>query len=101
MTTTKQKETKMKKAVVVTTKHRGVFFGYVEGDTSKRTLELKGARNCLYWPAETHGFLGLASKGPPKDARVGPAVNLKLHDITCVVECSKEATVQWEAEPWS
>lgn len=91
----------MERAVVVTTEFRGVFFGYAEGDTSERTLKLRKARNCLYWPVESHGFLGLASVGPLAGARVGPAVDIELQGVTCVADCTPEAVEKWEAAPWS
>ena len=55
------------KAVLVTTAHRGVFFGYAT-ETDGATIKLRAARNCIYWPAEQKGFLGLASNGPLKGA---------------------------------
>ena len=87
-------------AVLVTTAHRGVFFGYAT-DTSGSTIKLRGARNCLYWSASMKGFLGLASTGPDKQCRVGPAVTIELRDITCVAECEPAAVVAWESAPWS
>lgn len=85
--------------VLVTTSHRGVFFGYAE-DISGATIRLRAARNCLYWPASNKGFLGLASDGPKKGARVGPAADVELRDITCVARCTPEAVKAWEAAPW-
>jgi hypothetical protein len=87
------------RAVLVTTAHRGVFFGYAI-DTDGAIIKLRAARNCLYWPSENKGFLGLASMGPIKGARVGPAADIELRDITCVAECSTAATTAWEAAPW-
>ena len=88
------------RAVLVTTVHKGVFFGYADGETSGPTIKLKRARNCIYWPSENKGFLGLASEGPLEGARVGPAVNIELRDITCVAEVSDEAVERWEKSPW-
>lgn len=85
--------------VLVTTAHRGVFFGYAE-NTDGDTIKLKRARNCIYWPVENRGFLGLASDGPAKGARVGPAADIELRNITCVVECSAASVAAWEAAPW-
>lgn len=85
-------------AVVVTTSHRGVFFGYtsnIKGDV----ISLRRARNCIYW-REIRGFLGLAATGPNKECRVGPPVDIELHDITCVAKCTKEAVVEWEKGYW-
>jgi hypothetical protein len=87
-------------AVLVTTAHRGVFFGYatkVDGET----IALRAARNCIYWPAENKGFLGLAADGPKAGARVGPPANVELRDITCVAEVTPAAVTAWEKSPWS
>jgi hypothetical protein len=89
----------VERAVLVTTAHRGVFFGYAF-DTDGATIKLRAARNCISWPAENKGFLGLANMGPTKNARVGPAANIELRDITCVAECTPEAIAAWEAAPW-
>jgi hypothetical protein len=93
--------TKIKeRAVLVTTAHRGVFFGYAT-DTSGDIIQLRAARNCIYWPAENKGFLGLASKGPLKGSRIGPAADLELRKITAVAACTPEAIEAWEKAPWS
>lgn len=86
--------------VLVTTAHRGVFFGYA-AETGGASIKLSRARNCLYWDIATKGFLGLASTGPTKGCRVGPAADVELRDITCVAECTPAAAKAWEAAPWS
>jgi len=94
----------MKRAVVVTTEFRGVFFGYTNTtseETSGSTIKLSQARNCIYWPSKTHGFLGLAKVGPLPGAKIGPAVDIELQKITCIAECTPEAVKNWESEPWS
>ena len=88
------------RAVVVTTEHRGVFFGYA-GDTSGSTIKLRAARCCIYWPTENKGFLGLAADGPKKGAKVGPAADIELRGITCVAEVGPDAAKAWETAPWS
>lgn len=88
------------RAVLVTTEHRGVFFGYAK-DTSGETIKLRAARNCVYWPIENKGFLGLAAEGPKKGARIGPPADIELRAITCVAECTPAAVVAWEAAPWN
>ena len=92
-------KTTKERAVMVTTAHRGVFFGYAK-NTDGDTIKLRRARCCIYWTAENKGFLGLASHGPTKGARVGPAVDLELRDITSVSECTPDAIRAWEASPW-
>lgn len=93
---TKQTE---ERAVLVTTTHRGVFFGYAT-DIDGATIELRAARNCLYWPSENKGFMGLANMGPIKGARVGPAADIQLRDITSVALCTTAAVAAWESAPW-
>lgn len=88
------------RAVLVTTVHKGVFFGY-SVKTDGATIKLRAARNCIYWPSTHKGFLGLASMGPVDGARVGPAADIELRDITCVAECSEAATGAWEKAPWA
>jgi hypothetical protein len=88
------------RAVLVTTAHKGVFFGYAT-ETDGATIALRAARNCLYWGSDNKGFIGLASMGPLASARVGPAANIELRDITCVAEVSPEAVERWERAPWS
>jgi len=91
---------KNERAVLVTTEYRGVFFGYAI-KTDGATIKLRRARNCIYWPIANKGFLGLASMGPVDGAKIGPAADIELRNITCVAECSEDATRAWEAAPWS
>ena len=50
------------RAVLVTTEHRGVFFGYAT-DPDGDTITLRACRNAIYWSADVRGFLGLAATG--------------------------------------
>jgi hypothetical protein len=93
-------KTAKERAVLVTTAHRGVFFGYAT-DTTGAIIALRAARNCIYWPTSNHGFLGLAAEGPKSGARVGPPANIEVRDITCVAACTPEAVAAWEKAPWS
>ncbi len=88
------------RAVLVTTVHRGVFFGYAV-KTDGAIISLRAARNCIYWPSANKGFLGLASVGPIEGARVGPPADIELRDITCVAQCTDEAIRAWERAPWA
>jgi hypothetical protein len=97
MTKTKSKE----RAVIVTTEHRGVFFGYAT-DTDGDVIELKNARLCVYWSVDVKGFMGLAAGGPTKGCRIGPAVpSIELRKITSVVGVSADAVKAWESAPWA
>jgi hypothetical protein len=90
-----------KVAVVVTTAHKGVFFGYGE-PSDKATIRIEKARMCIYWSQDVKGILGLAATGPSKSSRVGPAVPaLTLRDVTSVIEASEDATKAWEGGPWA
>lgn len=86
--------------VLVTTVHKGVFFGYAE-DTSGFTIKLKRARNCIYWPIANMGFMGLAQHGPMEGAKIGPRADIELRDITSVSEVTTEAAKRWEDFKWS
>ena len=88
------------RAVVVTTAHRGVFFGYAT-ETGGETIKLRAARLCIYWSADLRGFMGLASAGPNNSCKVGPAADLELRNVTAVVECSEAAVKNWEKAPWN
>jgi len=88
------------RAVVVTTEHRGVFFGYAD-DTSGDVIKLRAARNCIYWSHGVRGFMGLAATGPDKQSKVGPAADIEVRKITSIIECTPEAVAAWEAQPWS
>ncbi len=89
-----------RRPVVVTTEYRGVFFGYAE-DTSGEAIRLSRARNCVYWPAEVRGFVGLATVGPLKGSRVGPPADIELRKVTAVLEVTPDAVARWEAAPWA
>lgn len=86
--------------VIVTTEHRGVFFGYAE-DTEGLRIKLRAARLCLHWSRDVKGFMGLASTGPTASCRIGPPADITLRKITAVLEVSPEAVAKWEAAPWA
>lgn len=88
------------RAVLVTTAHKGVFFGYAR-KTDGATIKLRAARNCIYWTTVEKGFLGLASTGPGLGCKIGPAADIELRDITCVAEVTDAAAAKWENAPWA
>lgn len=96
-------ETNGVRPVLVTTVHRGVFFGYLVGDASKEQVVLNRARNVTYWDAATRSFLGLAAQGPTNQCRVSAAAGAAstLFDITGVFVCTSEAVEKFEAGPWA
>jgi hypothetical protein len=89
----------MKVAVLVTTLHRGVFFGFAEEEKlSGRSIELADCRNCIFWDSSIGGFLGLASVGPNAKCKIGTqAESVLLHDVTSVSRVSEQAVQAWKA----
>lgn len=86
--------------VVVTTKHRGVFFGTVLRQIGSE-IHLADARVCVHWSAQTRGFVGLAVTGPLEGSRVSPAApEMEIVDVTSVTACSDAAVAQWESGLW-
>jgi hypothetical protein len=96
----KSKVLNRERAVLVTTAHRGVFFGYAT-ETDGETIALKRSRLCVYWSADVKGFMGLASTGPTSRCRIGPAADITLRSISAVAEVTPEAVRAWESAPWS
>lgn len=86
--------------VLVTTQHRGVFFGYEESRDGT-SIVLKRARNCVRWSG-TRGFVGLAANGPNDNCRIGPpAERLELLNITSIADVTAAAVDKWESAPWA
>ena len=89
--------------VVVTTEHRGVFFGYLDGqDDTAKTVKLTQAQMCVSWTAAIGGVLGLAASGPDKGCRVSPAIpRIVLQQVTAVMDATDEAAKAWSSRPWA
>lgn len=89
--------------VMVTTEHRGVFFGYVDpARVRDEQIELKDARLCVYWSTAMKGFMGLASIGPDASCKIGPKVeSITLRSITSVIAVTPAAVERWEKGPWA
>ena len=89
------------KPVLITTEFRGVFFGYLKSkadDKSPESITVKNARNCLYWHSSIGGFLGLASKGPDNNCKIGTKVDeLTLYKITSITPVTDEAAKKWDS----
>jgi hypothetical protein len=91
------------RAVLVTTEHRGIFFGYLIGDITKEQVKLRAVRNVVYFDTATKGFIGLASEGPTAACRVGPPAGDEstLFDITGVFAVTERAAKRFEDAPWA
>lgn len=85
-------------AILVTTKHRGVFFGLIPADTdlTSTTLALTDARMAIRW-GTTKGVAELAETGPTSGSKIGAKADLPcLHDITAVWAVTDVARQGWE-----
>lgn len=95
------------RAVVVTTSKRGVFFGRTSGSLQDAleatTLDLRGARMCMYWDSSRGGVLGLPEQGPGSACNVGERASgvteLPAEDITSITDCTPAATRAWDDAP--
>ena len=89
------------KPVLVTTAHKGVFFGYgVPSDAP--TTRIENVRMVVYWSADCRSVIGLAANGPTAGCKIGPkAPAITLRDVTAIVECTGEAAAKFEAFKWS
>lgn len=90
--------TKKTKKVIVTTKHRGVFFGALTNyDEDKARATLKNARMAIYW-GTTRGLYELAESGPTPTSKISAvAPRVTLHDVTSVIDVTQEAAKKFEA----
>lgn len=90
--------------VVVTTEHKGVFFGYLKAthDRTAKIVELTDCQMCVYWPANVQGVMGLAVTGPLRGSRVTPAVpRITLQDVTSIMDATSDAEKAWKDRPWA
>jgi hypothetical protein len=89
---------------VVTTAHRGVFFGFLApgADRAAKTAEITDAQMCVYWSSDVQGVLGLASAGPSARSKVTrPVPRITLQEVTAVIDATAEAVTSWQDRPWS
>jgi len=89
---------KNNKAVLITTEHRGVFFGFIKDDKKlPAEITLIGVRNCISWSSDIGGFLGLASVGPNQNCKIGKeVVESKFYKITSVTPVQEAAVEKWK-----
>ena len=97
MATTKRSTSTKAKArpVIVTTEHRGVFFGYAD-DTRGATIDLQNARMAIRF-GTTKGLMELAETGPTASSKISArAPKIEIRKITAVIEVSAAAAEAWE-----
>lgn len=84
------------KYVLLTTEHRGVFFGKLKEESKEHAI-LTEARCAIYF-GTTRGFLELCETGPTDKSRISSQVDeIKLYDITSISSVSDEAAKKWKA----
>ena len=85
------------KSILVTTEHRGVFYGEIDDDQdmNAKTMALKNARCAIRWET-TDGIAELAAVGPNPRSKIGAAADIEaLHDITAVWAVTDGAKDRW------
>ena len=96
----KEKTMEDSRAVVVCTKYRGVFFGYLSGPEGA-VVTLTNVRMCVYWDTSVRGVLGLASHGPSEKCRITrPVDSISLRGVTAIMDTTDIAVKAWESSPW-
>lgn len=84
------------RAVLVTTEHRGVFFGHLESQENNSVV-LTECRCAIYWNTKG-GFLELAEIGPNEGSRIGStALRVELYDVTSIADVTPEAVEKWKS----
>lgn len=82
--------------VIITTEHRGVFFGYTDNAKEDTVVTLKNARCAIRW-ATTGGFMELADIGPNENSKIGSrAEEITLQKVTSMTKVSDRAVEAWE-----
>lgn len=85
----------VERPVIVTTSHRGVFFGYAS-DTSGDAIRLRAAKMAIYWNTKK-GLFELASIGPNSGSRISLPADIEIRSVTAVLEVTPEAVAKWES----
>lgn len=88
---------KVERPVIVTTEHRGVFFGYAT-ETTGATIDLKRARMAIAF-GTTRGLMELAETGPNARSKISARADLAIRKVTAVFAVTEAAAAKWEAAP--
>lgn len=100
-----EKKSATKKPVLILDIHRGVYFGYlVETRYNERTVVLENARQafsfmCLGKDGEK-GVYALATSGPQDGSKISPRINMIVHDVAKIIDCTDVAIQAWEKQIW-
>ena len=82
--------------VIVTTTHKGVFYGQTANTTkaSDPLVKLKNAKMAIYW-GTTKGIFELADTGPTAESRISAPADVELVDVTAVIDVTDAAAKVW------
>lgn len=80
--------------VIVTTVHKGVFFGYAH-DTKGDSVFLEGCRMAIRF-GTTKGFMELAETGPTDSSKISARADMEVRGVTSVCEVTEKAAEAWE-----
>ncbi len=83
--------------VMITTKHRGIFIGYVEEgkDLTKKTLKNIKRAKMLIRHQTGKGLQHVAEVGPNDDCHFSTASDIRvLHDVTAVFDVTPAAAAK-------
>ena len=81
------------KPVIITTRHRGVFFGHVpeDQDMFAENITVEDSLMVICWGTKK-GLAQLAHTGPTPDSRLSaPVAKWHIRDITSVLDVSADA----------
>ena len=81
--------------VIVTTSHRGVFFGFAR-DVGGDQIFLRDAKMAIYF-GTSKGLHQLAHTGPTSSSRISAPADVTLRDITAVYRVTEKAKNAWVA----
>jgi len=85
------------KPVLITTKNRGIYYGYLLHDQGPVACTLTRARVVATWDCGHEGFLALAVRGPRGRAEVSPQCEeLTIYDIDTVALVTDAAAEEWD-----
>lgn len=88
---------------VITDIHRGVYFGLIEYtilQTIPDRAQIWDCRHAFQWDTK-EGLHSLATHGPGHNAKIGPAVNLRVvKDVSSYIPVSPEALIVWRSAKW-
>lgn len=90
------------KDIIVTTKHRGVWYAQVEDNQDLTPTTLTNLKNCriaIYWGTK-RGLHQLCETGPTENSKISAKADIPiLHDVTAVFTVTQAAAAIWNSYP--